>query len=825
MDFKNNSQKKLAFDFIQYTGRNIFLTGKAGTGKTTFLHNLRKYTSKRIVVVAPTGVAAINAAGVTIHSFFQLSFGPLIPDYERKDSDNSENKAKFKRFGREKINIIKSMDLLIIDEISMVRADLLDGIDSTLRRFRNKDLPFGGVQLLMIGDLQQLAPIVKEDERRLLEKYYDTPFFFSSMALQKTKYISIELKFVYRQKDEKFINLLNKIRDNKIENDVIKELNKRYDPDFKTDNAGYIILTTHNAKAKDINESKLKCLKEKIYTYKAKVSANFPEYTYPTDYELKLKLGAQVMFVKNDPNPAKEFYNGKIGKVISIDGNSVEVSCENDEEPINVVPVEWKKFKYTLNEATKEISETVDGTFTQYPLKLAWAITIHKSQGLTFEKAVIDAQAAFAHGQVYVALSRCKTLEGLVLSTPIGSECVKHDRSIESFTKDYEENQPDENDFEISRKKYQQELILNLFDFKTLQKFIYFSISILKENSNSLQLNIADVFFEMNKNNKEEISSVSEKFRNQLLQLFSENPDVEKDEAVQERIKKAAIYFSDKIKNLVSDKIENFAVETDNKAIRKSVNDIINKLSNEALFKTKCLDGCKNGFQIKNYLETKAKASIDEKSKKSSRKKSAEIISTEIINPELYKILKSWRDDKMEELNWKAYMILPLKTIRELSAKLPVNTPTLKNIKGFGRKKLNMFGSEIIDLIINYCEDNNIEYNTYEEPEVDIKVPKISSRQISFDMWKEGKTIEEIAKEREFVNTTIEGHLAYFVGTGDIAIEKFLSAEKIKLISEKLENKKFDSLTEAKKALGDDVTYSDLRLMVAHLKTLGKEVL
>ncbi len=818
MYIQNNPQLQLAYDFVQFTGENIFLTGKAGTGKTTFLHNLKKHSPKRMVVVAPTGVAAINAAGVTIHSFFQLSFGPQLPDYKTSEFKNNERQAKVKRFSKEKINIIKSMDLLIIDEVSMVRADLLDGIDITLRRFRNRNIPFGGVQLLMIGDLQQLAPVVKEDERRLLEKYYDTPFFFSSKALQQTQYISIELQHVYRQKDEYFIKLLNKVRDNKIDREAIEELNARYKPNFNPDNAGYIILTTHNIKAKQINDSKLSRLHGKIHTFKAVVSDNFPEYSYPTDFELKLKVGAQVMFVKNDPNPAKEFYNGKIGTVIKIDKDFVEVKCDDDEEPINVVPVEWQKMRYQLDEETKEIKETVEGTFTQYPLKLAWAITIHKSQGLTFEKAIIDAQAAFAHGQVYVALSRCKSLKGLVLNTPIRIQSVKHDRTIENFTKHYEENQPNRAAFESSKKIYQQQLLSKLFDFSTLQKYIYFSIKLLKQHSESFQGNPDDIFSEMNKKVKEKISDVSIKFHKKLMNLLSKNIDVEKDAVLQERIQKASVYFSKEIKKLVADKIEEIKIETDNKAVRKLVMNVVNKLFTEALFKISCLQACQNGFIVKDYLEAKAKASIDDYAKKPFRRKSSERISTDIIHPELYKRLKAWRDAKTEELNWEFYMILPLKTMRELSAKLPVTMQKLKAIKGFGKKKLKMFGNELLEMIISYCKENNIEYDTYEEPEITIKVPKKSSRQISFELWKDGKTIEDIAKERKLVTTTIEGHLAYFVGTGDISIDKLVSAEKVKSISNFYKKKKTSLLSEAKAALGKDVSYSELRFVLEHLR-------
>jgi len=360
------------------------------------------------VVVAPTGVAAINAGGVTIHSFFQLPFGPQIPEELAKrlpaaNTDAKQAASRYQRFNREKINIIKSIDLLVIDEISMVRADLLDAIDAVLRRFRNRETPFGGVQLLMIGDLQQLAPIAKEDEWKLLRNYYESVYFFSSKALQKTDYVSIELTQVYRQRNEDFIKLLGKIRENRLDTEALEVLEKRHIPNFRPgDEEGYITLTTHNYQAQDINKYRLQELKGKNHSFNAKVSGEFPTFNYPTEEVLNLKIGAQVMFVKNDPSPQKEFYNGKIGKITGIDEDKIFVRCPDDEALITVTPLEWQNCRYTLNEQTKEIEETVIGSFTQYPLKLAWAVTIHKSQGLTFDKAIIDARQAFAHGQVYV---------------------------------------------------------------------------------------------------------------------------------------------------------------------------------------------------------------------------------------------------------------------------------------------------------------------------------------------------------------------------------------------------------------------------------------
>ena len=438
METVTNQDLQLAFDFVKYTNRNIFLTGKAGTGKTTFLHDLKKSSPKRMIVVAPTGVAAINAGGVTIHSFFQLPFHPYVPSFYLSEN-NPENKAEQKdpagyKMSREKINIIRSLDLLVIDEISMVRADTLDAVDSALRRYKNRYLPFGGVQLLMIGDLQQLAPVVKDEDREIINKYYDSPFFFGSRALRSTDYVTIELKHIYRQNDQLFIDLLNKVRDNHVDSDVLSELNKRYIPDFDPDSdGGYITLTTHNYQAQILNDSKLEKLPGRPHSFKATIKDEFPEFSYPTASELIFKKGAQVMFVKNDLSRDKLFFNGKIGKIEAFEDDIIVVKCPDDDFPIRVEMAEWQNMKYTLDDETKEIEETVIGTFTQYPLKLAWAITIHKSQGLTFDKAVIDARDAFAHGQVYVALSRCRTLNGLVLSTRINQRSIIDDQAISDF--------------------------------------------------------------------------------------------------------------------------------------------------------------------------------------------------------------------------------------------------------------------------------------------------------------------------------------------------------------------------------------------------------
>jgi len=820
IDYKTNTQLQLAYDFVQFTGRNIFLTGKAGTGKTTFLHNLKEHSPKRLVVTAPTGVAAINATGVTIHSFFQVSFGPLVPDYQPTETIDGVSQTKINRFSKEKINIIRSMDLLVIDEVSMVRADLLDAIDRTLRRFRNRNLPFGGVQLLMIGDLQQLSPVVKEQEWHLLRKYYETPYFFSSLALQKTDYVSIELQHVFRQKDKIFIDLLNKIRDNKLDKTVIDALKARYKPDFNADNAGYIILTTHNYKAHQINDSRIDRIKAKAYTFDAKIWGNFPEYSFPTDAKLTLKEGAQVMFVKNDPNPEKLFYNGKIGTIVEISKEVIKVKCEGDEEDITVKPLEWEKAKYALDDKTKEIKETVEGTFTQLPLKLAWAITIHKSQGLTFEKAVIDAQEAFAHGQVYVALSRCKSLEGLVLSSPVLSQSIKYDQTIDRFTKHYEENQPDHAELETSRKAYERQLLTTLFDFESLKRQLYYAVKISHENESSLEGNPIELFHEITRQAKAEITEVAEKFQKQLLRLFEDSEEVEKNRVLQERIKKAAIYFSEKMKSLVIIKLQEVSIETDNKAVRKKFKNALDNLNREAAFKKECLDACGDGFVVKDYLNAQAKASVESPAKPV-RKKKTEEVTTELDHPEIYRRLKAWRDAKVDETGWQVYRVLSLRSIRELSDKLPITPTALKAIKGIGQKKLEMFGNELLQIIIDFCEEKDFAGLALDEPEPKEKKPMINTKQVSFELWKAGRSIADIAKERNYAESTIEGHLAHFVGTGEITIEKLVGPEKVLLISEFFNREKTQLLSEAKAALGDDVSYGELRLVLSYLRYTG----
>lgn len=596
-----NEESILAWNIIEKTNANLFLTGKAGTGKTTFLKRLKELSPKRMIVLAPTGIAAINAGGMTIHSFFQLPFSPYVPG-----TTFGSGEQKRYQFSKLKRNIIRSIDLLVIDEISMVRSDLLDAVDSVLRQYRKRhDLPFGGVQLLMIGDLQQLAPVVTPQEEHLLGQHYDTPFFFSSNALKQVGYLTIELKKVYRQQDEQFISLLNQIRENKASEATLQALNQRYIPNFVPPKEGnYIRLTTHNAPAQYINEQQLAALPAQSFSFTAEIEGDFPETSYPADFKLTLKPGAQVMFIKNDPQ--HRFYNGMIGEVIGVrtdeDGSKITVRSKDSGEEFDLEKMEWTNAKYTLNEKTKEIEETVEGKFMQYPLRLAWAITIHKSQGLTFEHAIIDASHSFTHGQTYVALSRCKTLEGMVLSQPLSRGAIISSQTVDAFTSQLAA--PSQEQISSLELQYIIYCISELFDFYSIRASYEHLMRCLVEFFNGKYPRVVSEYQKLQVVLKSLIA-VSDKFRVQYTGMLARNPDVRQAE-LQDRIHKGAMYFLDKI-GILSDLIRKSNLDTDNKVARKQFEDRFSVFSEDVKLKERLLKyECSAEFTVTDYLKKKA---------------------------------------------------------------------------------------------------------------------------------------------------------------------------------------------------------------------------
>jgi len=820
-----NHELELAGDFVQYTGSHIFLTGKAGTGKTTFLHNLKGFSAKRMIITAPTGVAAINAGGVTLHSFFQLPFGPFIPGSEAYE----KNRQRMFRFSKEKKRIIKSLDLLVIDEISMVRADLLDAVDAVLRQHRRNEQPFGGVQLLMIGDLHQLSPVAKQNEWQLLRQHYESVYFFSSHALAKTDVLTIELKHIYRQSDARFIELLNRVRDNRLDDTATGELNRRYIKDYTPEEGqGYITLTTHNRNADAINKTRLAALGEKEFCFTAEVSGDFPEHAHPAPGSLVLKKGAQVMFLRNDASGEKRYFNGKIGKIKRISGENIRIQCPGEPDLITVEPLEWENIKYTVNEENKEIQEEVIGKFKQFPLKPAWAITIHKSQGLTFEKAVIDGQAAFAHGQFYVALSRCKTLEGMVLRSPIPSRGIETDAAVLSFVEAARGNPPSENGLCAAKIDYQQQLLLDCFDFKSLRNRLNYLVRLLLGNADLVQVSGVSDMGRLQETAGKEIFGVGEKFKRQLKTLFTEEAMPESDTHILERIGKASKWFQEKFSLVFDDLVRNFQAETDNKELGKQIGNTLNHLKQEIVVKLAAIKSCENGFSPSLYLRAVTKAEIDFSPEKERKPKAPDYGESDIEHPELFQQLKEWRSRKAKELSLAHFQILHQRVLIQIVVHLPDNRRDLKKIKGVGKKTLEKYGEELLVLVTAYRKKHDID--SVALPEVkespgenprEKTAPVTGTKRISFDMFNGGLTVPGIAKERGLAESTIQGHLCSFIETGDLNINRLLSPERQSAIEGAMEQVPENFLSEVKNKLGESYSYGEIKWMVSHRKHLA----
>jgi PIF1-like helicase/HRDC domain/Helix-turn-helix domain len=816
MKLQTNPQLELAANYVRGTNKNVFLTGKAGTGKTTFLHQLKKDSLKRMAIVAPTGVAAINAGGVTIHSFFQLPFGAWIPGVQQQQ----------RNFTSEKLKVIRALDLLVIDEISMVRADLLDAIDEVLRKYKDRTKPFGGVQLLMIGDLHQLPPIVKDEEWAMLQPHYTTAYFFGSRALQQSNPVAIELKHIYRQADETFIGLLNKVRDNKIDAQVLDLLNSRYQPNFEpTEAEPYITLSSHNASAQAINTTKLGKLTTDLHTFKAVVRGDFPAFSYPTEEVLEFKVGAQVMFVKND-SPEKRYYNGKIGKITSIKEGTIYVTCPGSVMPIAVGAVDWTNIKYTLNDGTKEMDADEIGSFTQVPLKLAWAITIHKSQGLTFERAIIDANAAFAHGQVYVALSRCKTFEGIVLKTKIATSSIRTDGVVRNYSEDMDRNPPTEQDLQRSKMEFQRSLVRELFDCKTISAAFSKANQTILGNDHTINKSAVEAFKNCYIQCENEIIAVAEKFVPQMEFYLFEETLPETNATLQARLQKAGVYFEEKLYKNLWQALCKIIIETDNKSLSEDAHKEMDALKKAVFIKNATFVAAQKAFTSDSYLRAKADADLDyAKAAQAAAPSKSAIADATSPHPVLLNRLKSWREQTATEKNCELYMVISTPTLTELVDKMPTNSKELGVIKGLGVVKIRQFGEEITDIIQQYCQEYNVPKTQFSlldatptEKGKLANLPKTDTKRASFDMFKAGKTVAEIAAERGFVSGTIEGHLVHFVGTGDLSITEIMPLEKVDKIVAFFTENPDKSSADAMLHFQNQYSYMDFRAVREHLK-------
>lgn len=748
-----SAEAKYVLQFINQTNRSVFLTGKAGTGKTTLLKEIIQTTHKNCVVVAPTGIAALNAGGVTIHSMFQLPFGGFLPDNsvaQFNENSKFESRATLRRHFRMsgvKKAVIRNMELLIVDEVSMLRSDLLDAMDFMLQSVRKRNQPFGGVQVLFIGDLLQLPPVIRDDEWRVLRNYYLGKFFFHAHVVQQNPPLYIELSKIFRQTDDRFISVLNNLRNNTISQNDISILNEFVKPNFDLKaNKGYITLTTHNAKADSINQQSLEDLKGKSKSYKAEVTGDFPDKIYPIEEKLELKVGAQVMFIKNDLSFEKKFFNGKMGIIQSLSEREIWVHFPDENKSIEVEKYEWQNIRYTVNENTKEIEEEVLGTFVHYPIKLAWAITVHKSQGLTFEKAALDVSQVFLPGQAYVALSRLRSLNGLILLSPLQMNGISNDQDVMNYSENKASTEFLENTLQKDTKDFILNFLISSFDWTDLSqewrnhRFTYNEKSEISEKSKHA------IWAKKCADEMEKLIDPSQKFILQLRKLFAENPDLQ---FVNERIQAAFNYFLLPMDNLVYEIL--FKLE-EVKRIKK-----VKAYYDELLVLEE--------LQIKAVIRLmKAKLMIEILVK-------GETISKEKLSSDE---IKYYRINKMETV-----------------------TQEFKKVK--------------ITLI-----DDEEDIDRYAKKEKK-KEPKKSTIQETFELWQQQLSVAEIASIRKLTEQTIGGHLAKLIEAKSIKISEVLPEDKIMELAEAFKGFEGNSVTELKEKYGEKFSWDELKMFKASL--------
>ena len=681
----------LVIKFLEQCSAPIFLTGKAGTGKTTLLHRIKTVTTKNLAIVAPTAIAAINAGGTTIHSFFQMPIGPLPPN-------SSEPLAL--RMSREKMLVFIKLELLVIDEISMVRADTLDYIDTLLRQVKSSAQPFGGVQVLMIGDLFQLPPVWERDWP-ILGRYYTGPYFFNSLILRKHTFFTLELSQVYRQTDQTFISILNEIRHGQVSTELLEPLNRHYRTEAEISTLqDYVTLSTHVQSVDRINTQRLEELEGTPFVYKADIIGDFSSDAYPTEAELSLKVGAQVMFVKNDLSGKKQYFNGRTARVTALQETSIQVTFLDDHSEFEVLKETWQNVKFALSASEKKIDETSAGSFTQYPLRLAWAITIHKSQGLTFDKAVIDVSSAFASGQTYVALSRCRTLDGIVLRSPIRPENVKTDPVIVDFMTLATQVLPDLSILATAKKISEFNVISDAFNFGVVaDAWVGFNAQVEKHAEAAEMISVYDAA-ELSQIFASELMAVGERFIQK--ELRQDLPLA----VLKERINAAAAFFQPKLTGLQA-RLEQILLQLPGSELEPEFYNRYNYLQSSIRQKLAMLHGAvyfPTGAEILLYAQD-ALATYKQIFKNWRPKTTAK--DAEVENPVLYKALLDWRGETAQQKGTPEYSLISEKTLREIAKKLPKTFSQLSAVKNFGEQRAQEYGEAILRMVREFLGEGD----------------------------------------------------------------------------------------------------------------------
>lgn len=723
---------ELAIKYVNNTNKHIFLTGKAGSGKTTLLRHIIQNTYKNVAVTAPTGIAAINAQGVTLHSLLQLPFGTFLPEDIGANLNSGRQihtpksfLSQFKMYANKRA-IIRQVELLVIDEVSMLRADMLDCADLVLRTVKKDPRPFGGTQLLFIGDMNQLPPVIKEEEKAYLSHFYDAGYFFEALALQEGTLTYIALDKIYRQQDEVFLNILNALRNDDLSPAQIQALNKHHVADLsKTDTDGYIYITTHNRKADQINQKELKKLDGREHSFTALIEGDFPENSYPVAEKLTFKKGAQVMFIKNDPSGENQYYNGKIGTIVSIDDDEITVETENPERQIRVERYEWVNKKYSLDKSNNELKEKDVGAFEQFPLKLAWAITVHKSQGLTFERAILDLSESFAPGQMYVALSRLTSLDGLILSERIPSTQFGLDESLQDFAARMASADSLQQTLQHDQKQYLFEFSKAAYDLEPLFRHISYLLNDIRKSGDKSPLKAFESWATEKKASLEELEKIAKNFQYAIYGYMQEPQYLA---IMHERISKACGYFVPKLKELedaVRGKLGSFGYEKVPKSFLKSIETLKDMLKDQLLLIQK------NELFVSSCFEGK---------------------------------------------------MLDKSTLRK------AGIATKGTAKKAGKK-----------------------------------ADKTPTAEITYALYKEGKEVATIAKERGLTKGTIRNHLAKFIEKGELDATELIEAGKLEKIIIVIKTINSTSLGEIKSKLGDEFTYDDIKVSLAHYKYQSAE--